>query len=80
MVCHLIHYPEGNVCSPFKLKENVFEERPIWNKGVFYFLEVDFSKQKIQIYSYIPHSQKLEIVKDLPLELVEDCYNLRLAV
>ena len=79
-VCHLIHYPEGRVYSPFKQKENVYIERPVWDKGAFYFLEVDFSKQKIQIYSYFPHSQRLEIIKELPLEIVEDCYNLMLTV
>lgn len=79
-VCHLIHYPEGRVYSPFKQKENVYIERPVWDRGAFYFLEVDFSKQKIQIYSYFPHSQRLEIIKELPLEIVEDCYNLMLKV
>jgi len=79
-VCHLIHYPEGRVYSPFKQKENVYIERPVWDKGAFYFLEVDFSKQKLQVYSYFPHSLRLEIIKELPLEIVEDCYNLMLIV
>ena len=79
-VCHLIHYPEGRVYSPFKQKENVYIERPVWDKGAFYFLKVDFTELKIQIYSYFPNSQRLEIVKELPLELVEDCYNLMLKV
>lgn len=79
-VCHLIHYPEGKVYSPFKQKENVYIERPVWDKGAFYFLKVDFSVLKMQIYSYFPNSQRLEIVKELPLELVEDCYNLMLKV
>jgi hypothetical protein len=79
-VCHLIHYPEGKVYSPFKQKENVYIGRPVWDKGGFYFLEVDFSEHKIKIYSYFPHSQRLEIIKELPLEIVEDCYNLMLKV
>lgn len=79
-VCHLIHYPEGRVYSPFKQKENVYIERPVWDKGAFYFLKVDFTELKMQIYSYFPNSQRLEMIKELPLELVEDCYNLMLKV
>ncbi|WP_077613136.1 hypothetical protein [Clostridium sp. Marseille-P2415] len=80
MICHLIHYPEGTVYSPFELKENVYIEQPIWDKGKLYFLGVDFSKQKIQIYSYFPDNQRLEMKKELPLGIVEDCYNLMLKV
>ena len=38
MTCHLIHYPEGIVYSPFKLDENVYVEQPIWDnwKDVFF--------------------------------------------
>ena len=80
MVCHLIHYPEGTVYSPFEREENVYIEQPIWDKGTLYFLGVDFYKQKIQIYSYFPDSQRLEMIKELPLGIVEDCYNLMLKV
>ena len=80
MTCHLIHYPEGTVHSPFELKENVYIEKPIWDKGKLYFLSVDFYKQKIQIYSYFPDNQKIEMMKELPLGIVEDCYNLMLKV
>lgn len=80
MNCHLIHYPEGTVHSPFELRENVYIDQPIWDKGKLYFLSVDFSKQKIQIYSYFPDNRKIEIMKELPLDIVEDCYNLMLKV
>jgi hypothetical protein len=80
MVCHLIHFPEGTVYSPFERKENVYIEQPIWDKGTLYFLGVDFYKQKIQIYSYFPDNQRLEMIKELPLGIVEDCYNLMLKV
>jgi hypothetical protein len=58
--------------------ENVFIEQPIWDNGQFYFFSVDFTKQKIQIYSYCTDSQKLETVVELPLDIVEDCYNLKI--
>jgi len=80
MNCHLIHYPDGTVYSPFELKENVYIEQPIWDNGKIYFLSVDFSKQRIQIYSYFTNKQRLEMIKELPLGIVEDCYNLMLKV
>lgn len=80
MTCHLIHYPEGSVYSPFALEENVYVEQPVWDNGKLYFLRVDFIKQIIQIYSYFSDNQMLEIEKELPLGSVEDCYNLMLKV
>lgn len=80
MICHLIHYPEGTVHSPFKLKENVYIQKPIWDNGKLYFLSVDFHKRKIQIYIYFPDSRKIEMIKELPLGAVKDCYNLMLKV
>lgn len=80
MICHLIHYPEGTVHSPFERKENVYIERPVWDNGKLYFLSVDFTEQKIQIYIYDPDNQSLEMMKELPLGIVEDCYNLMLKV
>ena len=58
----------------------IYIEQPIWDKGMLYFLGVNFSTQKIQIYSYFMDNQRLEIIKELPLEIVEDCYNLMLKV
>jgi len=80
MTCHLIHYPEGTVHSPFRVKENVYIGKPIWDNGKLYFLSVDFHKQKIQIYSYSPDNQDNEMIKEMPLGVVEDCYNLMLKV
>lgn len=78
MNCHLIHFPEGTVHSPFKLKENLYIESPIWDNDKIFFLSVDFYKQIIQINCYFPNERRLEVIKELPLEIVEDCYNLRL--
>lgn len=80
MTCHLIHYPEGTVYSPFELKENVYIEQPVWDEGKLSFLGVDFFKQKIQLYRYFPENQELEMIKELPLGIVENCYNLALKV
>ena len=80
MTCHLIHYPEGTVYSPFKLQENRYIEGPVWDNGKLYFLSVDFNIQRIQIYSYLPNVEIIELIKELPLGIVKDCYNLMLKV
>ena len=75
---HLIHYPDGKVHLPFQIQENVYVEKPIWNNGEFNFLVVDFQEKIIRITKYIPENEKLEIVTELSLAEVEDCYNLML--
>jgi hypothetical protein len=75
---HLIHYPDGEVHSPFQIQGNVYVEKPIWNNGIFNFLVVDFHEELIKIKKYIPEKQKLEVITELSLSEVEDCYNLKL--
>ena len=62
------------------MEENVYIEQPVWDNGTLYFLRVDFIKQIIQIYSYFPENQVLDIMKELPLSIVDDCYNLMLKI
>ena len=80
MNCCLVHFPDGDVHMPFETKENVFIDQPVWDGRYFYFLEADFGSRYIRIYSYAPAEQKKKCLKELPLETVSDCYNLRLAV
>lgn len=78
MNCHLIHFPDGTVHSPFELSENIYIECPVWDNENLFFLSVDFCKEVIQITCYFPNEQRLEIIKELPLNIVDDCYNLML--
>lgn len=78
MNCHLIHFPDGKLHSPFSLRENVYIERPVWDNGNLFFLSVDFSQQEIQISCYFPNEQRLETIKELKLNVIKDCYNLML--
>ncbi len=77
---HLIHYPDAKVHSPFQIQENVYVGKPIWNNGVFNFLAVDFQEKLIRITKYIPENKKIEIITELSLLEVEDCYNLMLEI
>lgn len=80
MTCHLVHYPDGKVYSPFLLSNNVYVEKPIWNNGELDFLVIDFKDKKIQIIKYVPETKVLEKLIELPLSKVKDCYNLKLEV
>lgn len=75
---HLIHYPDGEVHSPFQLQENVYVDKPVWNDGVLNFLVVDFKKKLIIITEYIPVKKELRVIAELSLSEVEDGYNLML--
>lgn len=80
MNCHLLHYPEGTLYSPFELRENLYVEAPVWDEGRLYFLAVDFSRKDIRIYSYEPEGEELKQLACLSLDTVKDCYNLMLKV
>lgn len=76
MNCHLIHFPDGFVHSPFELRENLYIDSPVWDNGKLFFLSVDFDERLIYISCYFPEEKRLETIKVLPLDIVEDCYNL----
>lgn len=77
---HLVHFPDGKVYSPFSVQENVYVERPIFEKGIFYFLSVDFSKEIAQIIAYTPDGGETSLIAQVSLDEIEDCYNLKLEV
>ncbi|GAA0783727.1 hypothetical protein [Hathewaya limosa] len=74
--CYLIHYPDGEVYKPFNTQANVYVNKPIWDNGKFGILVVDFNLKKIFIYHYLPESNKLKEIAEIPLSTVKDCYNL----
>ncbi|MDO5292276.1 MAG: hypothetical protein Q4F05_05950 [bacterium] len=76
--CYLIHFPDGEVFRPFEMRKNIYIENPVFDNGRIGFLEVDFTMKTITIYHYIWEEKKLVTLTELPLALVEDCYNLSL--
>ena len=80
MTCVLIHYPDGNVYYPFVAKENVYVEAPVFLEDVLYFLVVDFAEKTIQIVAFDAHTFEQKVVKELALDEVPNCYNLKLDV
>ena len=46
----------GSVYKPFKKKRNVTYGKPVFCDGLFYFLQGDFNKREITLYSYLPEN------------------------
>lgn len=80
MNCALIHFPDGTVYEPFTLQENVYVDAPVFLDGVLYFLVTDFNEKTIQIVAWGTETKQPEVVKELLLDEVENCYNLMLRV
>ena len=80
LIQHLIHFPDGKVYSPFSLKENVYVEKPIWNKEKLCFLVVDFNQKIAKICEYDWNKNVTRWIDEVSLTEVKDCYNLRLEV
>lgn len=73
-----VHYPEGTVISPVIAEEGQYFGRPICYLGRIVILKVDFPAEKIMIVQFDPTSKQVEVLTELPLSAVENCYNLML--
>ena len=80
MTCVLIHYPDGQVYYPFVAKENVYVESPVFWNNMLYFLVVDFTEKILQVMEFNTEDFEQKVVKELSLDEVPNCYNLRLDV
>ena len=72
----LIHYPDGTVCQPVASKENQCLGRPVYSEGRLCFAGVDFPAGKIRVYGYNTVENQTEILYEMPLSEIKDCYNL----
>ena len=73
-----VSYPEGDVYEPVKASNGQYLGRPVWSEGRAYCILVDFKKRKIQILSIREDMSGSELVKEIDLSEVKDCYNLML--
>lgn len=76
----LVHYPDGEVFIPIPKVEGEYCETPVFLDGGIYILKVLFPKEKMQIVRFDSTKHSTEIVEELPLSSVKDCYNLRLHI
>ncbi len=74
----LIHYPDGQVFLPFREEEGTYFESPVFLDGQIYILKVDFVNAKIFIYRFGCSSHCADILAEIPLSAVRNCYNLKL--
>ena len=77
---HLIfvHYPDGRVIEPVKGLTGQYFGRPISYEGKIQILLADFSKSLLQIIQYDEALNQISETASLPLDMIEDCYNLLL--
>ena len=73
-----VHYPDGKIYEPIEKKEKQYFGRPAYVDGKIYILLVNFDEKCIRVFQYIPETEELILVVELPLEAVKDCYNLKI--
>ena len=76
----LIHYPDGEVFRPVPKQPGIYPSEPVYLDGSIYILSVDFPAGIMRIVRFDCDSRKTEVVQELPLSSVKDCYNLHLDV
>ena len=69
-------FETGKVYTPFELEENVLYASPIYLDNSYYFLQADFTKKIVNIYSYYPEIY-LDRIAEFKMEEL-NLYNLRL--
>jgi len=74
----LVKYPEGMVYEPLPSTANNYFGFPIYDDGAIFLLSVHFYEQKIRIHRFDVNTKDATLVKELPLSVVNDCYNLML--
>lgn len=70
-------FTDGRVLTPFPKERNVVYGSPIFSKGLYYFLQGDFNRNILTLYSFTPDSEKTTRVTELKTDDV-DLYNLGL--
>ena len=73
-----VHYPDGRVVEPIKVRDGQYFGRPISYDGKIQILAADFPKSLLCIFQYDDAANRMDLTVSLPLSEVENCYNLLL--
>ena len=73
-----VSFEENRVYEPIKTEIGVYFERPVCLDKTIYLLKADFAKHRIGIYAWNKEEDVIEETALLDLDIVKDCYNLRL--
>ena len=72
-------FEENRVYEPLKAEKGTYFERPLCIEDEVFLLRADFVRRKIAIYAWNRKQDAVEELALLDLDIVKDCYNLRLA-
>lgn len=73
---YLIHYPDGTVYEPIPAVDGQYLGYPVYDNGAVALLAVNFPKGIIRILRF--RAGETQVVEQLPLSAVQNCYNLML--
>ena len=73
---YLIHYPDGAVYEPVPAMAGQYLGYPVYDNGAVALLAVNFPEGVIRILRF--RAGETEVVEQLPLSVVTNCYNLML--
>lgn len=75
-----VSYPSGEVFEPFKAEDGQYLGEPVCWQDRVYVLLVDFAQREIRIIVCDHGLRSAGVYVSIPLEEVEDCYNLKLEI
>lgn len=73
-----VHYPDGKVFEPIQPQVNQYFGTPAYINGSVYILLVSFEEKMIRVYQCSADMCEVIPVAELSLDVVKDCYNLKL--
>lgn len=73
-----VRYPEGRAVQPIRAEQGQYFGRPIFYQGKITILMVDFPAGVIHIKQFDDVLDQISTLVEIPLSVVEDCYNLML--
>ena len=74
----LVHWPDGTVYTPLEKHQGVCCGNAVYHDNRIFILSVDFNERQIRIHAFDCGTKQLSTAAEIPLDTVEDCYNLRL--
>lgn len=75
-VLKLVHWPDGTVYTPLNRQTGVCFGNAVYQDGEIYLLSVDFPGRIIRIHAFDCSVNIVRTAAEIPLDSIEDCYNL----